>query len=151
MLFFHILSSLAFAVVVIGVWISALQVPSFDRAALKYLKLDTSSSGSPSMVTQTLVLHVLFTITLDFFLLSSIPYALALSTSLLVRFSLLLPAIRSILSVKYRLQTGLPATEIEVMVVEGFLHNSLQKQVGENRHPCLIVVELFRSGGLYLY
>lgn len=79
MLFFHILSSLAIAVVVIGVWISTLH--------LKYLKLDTSSSDPPSMMTQTLVLLVLFTITLDLFLLSSILYALTLSTSLLVRFA----------------------------------------------------------------
>lgn len=57
----------------IHVRISGLKRPSFDRVAPKYLKVDTSFSGSPLMVTPALVLRVLFTITLDFSMLSSIP------------------------------------------------------------------------------
>lgn len=59
-------------------------MPSFDTIAVKYLKLDTTPSGSPSVETLALVLIVLFTITFD--LLSTIPYTPDLSTSLLVRF-----------------------------------------------------------------
>lgn len=40
------LSSLVISVVAIRVRISALQVPHFDTVSPKYLKLDTSSSGS---------------------------------------------------------------------------------------------------------
>lgn len=64
----HILSSLVIAPVVMAIRVrtSELQVPSFGRVAPKYLKLDASSRGSPSMVKLTLVLLVLFNITLDF-------------------------------------------------------------------------------------
>ena len=41
--------------------------------APKYLKLDTSSKGSPFMVMLALMLFELFTMTLDFSLLTSMP------------------------------------------------------------------------------
>lgn len=86
-MFFYILSSLATAAVaiVIRMRISALVVPYLNRVASIYLKLDTSYSGSPSMVSLALVLILLFPITLDFSVLSSIPYAPAFSTNLLDR------------------------------------------------------------------
>ena len=119
MLLFHTLVSLAITAVAVAIhiWISVLQVPSFVRVAPKYLKLDTSSSFLPSIMMLTLALFVLFTITLDFTVLISIPYALAVAMSLLVSScsSLLLPAMRSISSAKHKLQIGLPPMEIVVV------------------------------------
>lgn len=63
MLLFHILSSLEIAVS-ISVQISAMLVPTFDRAAPK--KLETSTSASPSMMILALLLLVRFKIILDF-------------------------------------------------------------------------------------
>ena len=85
-------------------------------AAPKYLKLATSFSVSPLMVILALMLLVLFTMVMDFSVLTSIPYALALLSSLSVRAcsSVLLPPIRSMSSAKRRLQIGLPPIEMEV-------------------------------------
>ena len=119
MLLFHTLVSLAITAVAaaICIWISVLQVPSFVRVAPKYLKLDTSSSFMPSIMMLTLALFVLFTITSDFAVLISIPYALGVATSLLVSScsTLLLLTMRSMLSAKHKLQTGLPPMEIVVV------------------------------------
>ena len=68
MLLFHSPVSLAIATVAatVHVKISLSQMPSFVRVAPKYLKLDTSSSFSPSRMMLTLALFVLFTFALYF-------------------------------------------------------------------------------------
>ena len=55
-------------------WISAEQVPSLQRIAPRYLKLVTSSNFWPFMQISAML-----------FMLTTIPYAIALSMSLLVR------------------------------------------------------------------
>ena len=145
MLLFHTLVSLAIAAVAVAIHIqiSVLQVPSFVRVVPNYLKLVTSSRFLLSIMMLTLALFVLFTITLDFIVLISIPYAPAVATSLLVSScsSLLLPAMRSILSAKHKLQIGLPPMEIVVVwswrVSCMILSQNKLKSVGESMHPCL--------------
>ena len=63
---------------------SAEQVPSLCRVALRYLKLVTSSNFWPFMLTSALM-FMLFVMTFLFSVLTSSPYAVALSMSLLVR------------------------------------------------------------------
>lgn len=67
-LLFHILSSLTVAGVAVmsRVRISTLQVLPFEGVAPMYLKLDTFSRGSPSMVMLALVMLLLFTITVAY-------------------------------------------------------------------------------------
>ena len=65
---------------------SAEQVPSLHRVAPRYLKLVTSSNFIPFMLISALMLFVLLVLILLFSVLTSIPYAVALSTSLLVRY-----------------------------------------------------------------
>ena len=62
------------------------QVPSLHKVAPMYLKLVTSSNLWPFRLISVLMLFVLLVMTLFFSVLSSIPYAVAQSTSLLVRF-----------------------------------------------------------------
>ena len=99
MLHHQILFSLGIAAIaeVILMWTSAEQVPSLHRIAPRYLKLITYSNFWPFMLISALMLFVLFIMILLFSVLTSIPYAVALATSLLVRSysSLLLPPIRS--------------------------------------------------------
>ena len=64
---------------------SAVLVQFLDMVTTNYFKLVTYSSFSPFMVMYVLVLVVLFAIIFDFSVLTSIPYDLALSKSLLVR------------------------------------------------------------------
>ena len=64
---------------------SAEQVPSFHRVASRYLKLVTSSNFWPFMLIYALMLFVLLVMILFFSVLTSLPYAVVLSTSLLVR------------------------------------------------------------------
>jgi len=145
MLLFQILPSLAMAAVAVAILmrISAAQVPSFDRVAPRYLKAETCSSGSPFMVMLEAIFSVLLTMTLDFSVLTSIPYALALVTNLSVSScsSLLLPPIKSMSSAKRRLQIGLPLMVMEVWgswrVVSIILSRKMLKSTGESRHPCL--------------
>lgn len=93
-----------------------------------------------------LVLLMLFNIILYLSLLSFKPHAPTLSTSFLVRScsSLLLPAIMSISSGKRRLQTHLPAIEIDVLgswrVTCIILCGKISKSVGEIRHPYLTLI-----------
>ena len=61
------------------------QVPSLRRVGPRYLKLVVSSNVSPFMLIYVLMLFVLLVMILLFPVLTSIPYAVALSTSLLVR------------------------------------------------------------------
>ena len=61
------------------------QVSSLHRVAPRYLKLVTSSNFWPFMLIYSLVLFVLLVIIFLFSVLTSIPYAVALLTSLLVR------------------------------------------------------------------
>jgi hypothetical protein len=74
-LLFQIRFSLAIADVAVAIliWTSTVLVPSLDRVAPKYLKLVPSSSFSPFVVMSALVLFELFTMTLDFFILTSMP------------------------------------------------------------------------------
>ena len=65
--------------------ISAKQVPSLHRVAPKCRKLVTSPNYWPFMLISALVLFVLLVMSLLFSVLISIPYALALSPSLLAR------------------------------------------------------------------
>ena len=64
---------------------SAEQVLSLHRVAPRYLKLVTSPDFWPFMLIPVLMLFVLLVMILLFCVLTSIPYAVALSTSLLVR------------------------------------------------------------------
>ena len=64
---------------------SAELVPSLYRVAPRFLKLVTSISFRPFMLISALVLVVLFVMILLFSAQTSIPYAVALSTSQLVR------------------------------------------------------------------
>ena len=66
-------------------WPSAEQMPSLHRVVPKYLKLVTSTDFWLFVLTSALMLFVLLVIILLFSVLTSIPYAVALSTSLLVR------------------------------------------------------------------
>ena len=65
--------------------ISAEQLPSFQRVAPRYLKLVISSNFWPFMLIPALMLFVLSVMFLLFSVQTSIPFAVALSTSLLVR------------------------------------------------------------------
>ena len=95
----QILFNLAIAEAIL-IRISAEQVSSLHRAAPKYLKLITFCSFCLLMLVSALMLFVLLVMILFYSVLVSIPYALALSTSLLVRsWSLhLLPSTRSMSS-----------------------------------------------------
>ena len=64
---------------------SAEQVSSLHRVAPRYLKLVTSSNFWPFLLISALMLFVLLVMILLFSVLTSFPYAVALSTSLLVR------------------------------------------------------------------
>ena len=64
---------------------SAEQVPSLHRVTPRYLKLVTSSNFWQFMLISALILFVLLVMILLFSVLTSIPYAVTLSTSLLVR------------------------------------------------------------------
>ena len=64
---------------------SAAQVPFWHRVAPRYLKLVTSSNFWPFLLIPALTLFVLLVTTSLFSVLTSIPYAVALSTSPLVR------------------------------------------------------------------
>ena len=65
--------------------ISAEQLPSFQRVAPRYLKLVISSNFWQFILIYALMLFVLLVMIFLFSVLISIPYAVALSTSLLVR------------------------------------------------------------------
>ena len=64
---------------------SAEQAPSLHRVAPRHLKLVTSSNFWPFMLVPTLMLCVLLVMMLLVSVLTSIAYAVALPTSLLVR------------------------------------------------------------------
>ena len=97
-------------------WTWAEQVPSLYRVAPRYLKLVTCFSFWPCMLISAVMLFMLLVLILLFSVLTSIPYAIALSTSLLVRSwsSPLLPPVRSMLSASRRLHIGLPPMEMDV-------------------------------------
>ena len=83
----QILFSLATAAIAAAILMqtSAEQVPSLHRVAPMYLKLVISSNFRLFMLIAALMLFVLLIMILFFSVLTSIPYAIALSTSLLVR------------------------------------------------------------------
>ena len=64
---------------------SAEQVPSLHRVAPSYLRLVISSNFLPFMLISALMLFMLLVMTFLFSVLTSIPYAVALFTSLPVR------------------------------------------------------------------
>ena len=64
---------------------SAEQVPTLHRVAPKHLELVTSFNFWPFMLISALILSVLFFVMLLFSVLTYIPYAVALSMSLLMR------------------------------------------------------------------
>ena len=84
----QVLFSLAIAAIAeaILMQISAEQVPSLHRVAPRYLELVTSSNFWPFVLISALM-FVLFIMILLFFVLASIPYAVAQSMSVLVRSS----------------------------------------------------------------
>ena len=86
-LFRHTLFSLAIAAnaEAIRMRISAEQVSSFHRIAPRYVNLVTSSNFWPFMLISARMLLVLLVTNLLFSVLTSISYAVVLSTSLLVR------------------------------------------------------------------
>ena len=77
----QILFSLAIAEAILT---SAEQVPSLHRVVPRYLKLVTSSNFWPFMLIPALMLFMLLVLILLFPVLTSIPYAVVLSMSLLV-------------------------------------------------------------------
>ena len=83
----QILFNLAIAVIAeaILMQISPEQVPFLQRVAPRYLKLITSSNFWPFMLISALMLFVLLVMILLLSVLTSIPCAVALSTSLWVR------------------------------------------------------------------
>ena len=121
--------------------ISADQVPSLHRVSPWYLKLVTSSNFWLPMLLSSLTVFVLLVMILLFFVMTSFPYALALSTSLLVGSwsPPLLPPIWSISSANRRLHMGLPPMEMGVWWSWGvycmiFFVNKLNR-TGESKHP----------------
>ena len=66
-------------------WTSAEQVPSLQSVAPRYLKLLISSNFWPFILIYALMLFVLLVVILLFSVLTSVPYTIALSMSLLVR------------------------------------------------------------------
>ena len=83
----HILFSLAIATIAeaIPMRTSAEQVASLHRVAPRYLRLVTSSNVWPIMLIYALTLFVLLVVILLFSVLTSVSFAGALSTSLLVK------------------------------------------------------------------
>ena len=83
----QILFSLAIAAIAEAILIrtSAEQVPSLHKVVPGYLNLVTSSNFWPFTLISALLLFVLLVMILLFSELTSIPYTVALSTSLLVR------------------------------------------------------------------
>ena len=96
-------------------WIFAEKVPPLHRVAPRNLEPVTSYNWWPFLVISALMLFLVLIILLVS-VLTSIPYALALSTDLLVRTwsSQLLPPIRSISSANRRLQIGVLIMETSV-------------------------------------
>ena len=80
MLLLHTLLSLAIAAVAMAILmrISSVHVPSWYKVTHNYSKFDTSSRGVPFVVMVTLMLFLLFTMILDFSVLTSVPYAMVL-------------------------------------------------------------------------
>ena len=64
---------------------SAEEMPSLHRVAPKYLKMVTPSNFSPFMLISALMLFVLLVVILLFYMPISIPYAVTLFTSVLVK------------------------------------------------------------------
>ena len=83
----QILFSLAIASIAEAILMrtSAEQVPSLHKAAPRYLKLVTSENFWPFVLISALVLFVLLDMILLYSMLTSIAYAVALSTSLWAR------------------------------------------------------------------
>ena len=106
--FYKILFSMAIAGAIL-MQTSAEQVLSLHRVALKYLKLVTSSNFWLFTLISALMLLVLLVMILFSSVLTSIPYAVALFMSLLVRSwsSPLLPPMRSMYSANRGLHMGL--------------------------------------------
>ena len=86
-LYRRILFSLTIAVIAEAILmrISAVQVPSLHRVAPRYLKLVTRFSFLPFTLLSALMSFVPLVTIFLFSVLTSVPYAVALSTSLLVR------------------------------------------------------------------
>ena len=131
----QILLSLAIAAIAEAILmrISAEYVPSLRIVAPRYLKLVTSSDLCPFILISALMLFELLVMILLFSVLTSVPYAVAPSTSLLVKScsSPLLPSVRSMSSANRRLHMGLPPMQMDVwwawnvtyMVMECFVHD----------------------------
>ena len=96
--------------------ISAEQVPSLHRLAPRHFKLVTPFYFWPFVPMSALMLFMQLVMILLFSVLTSIPYAVALSTGLLVRYwsSLLLPPIRLMSSENHRLYMDHPPTQMDV-------------------------------------
>ena len=83
----RILFTLASIAEAILMWTSAEQVLSSNRVAPKYLELVTYSTFWPFMLISAPMVFVLLVVSFLFSVLTSIPYAVALSTSLLQSFN----------------------------------------------------------------
>ena len=97
-------------------WISDEQVPSLQKVAPRYLKLVISSTFWPFMLISPLMLFVLWVMILLFSVLTSIPYATALSMSLLVRSLKFTIAATNMINViaNHRLHMGLAPMEMDI-------------------------------------
>ena len=137
-----VLLSLAIAAVAeeIQMWTSAEQVPSLHRVDPRYLKLFTSSNFW-LFVLMSAPMFVLLVMILLFSVVISIPYAVALSMSLLVKSwssPQLLP-IRLMSSANRKLHMGFPPIEMDVwwswsVFCMIFPRNKLNR-MGESKHP----------------
>ena len=117
------------------------QVSSLHRVSPRYLKLVTSSNLLPVPLIFALMLFVLLVAILLFSVLTSIPYAVDLSTSLLARSwsSSLLPPIRSMSSANRTLHMSLPPVEMDVwwscrVFCMTIYRNRLDRMI-ESKHP----------------
>ena len=150
----QILFSLAIAEAIL-MWISAEQGPCLHKVAPRYLKLVTSSNFWLFMLIPAPMLFMLLVMILLFSVLTSTPYAIVLSTSLLMWSwsSPWLSSIRWMVSANSRLCMGLPPMEMNVwwswsVSYITFSRNKLN-WIGESKHPWwtpIVVLKNFSRG-----
>ena len=136
---------------------SAEQVPPLYRDFPMHLKLVTSSDFWPFMLISARMLLVLSVMILLFCVLTSIPYAVALSTSLLVKpWSLpLLPPKRSMSLANRGLHMGLPPMEMDVWWPWGvscmIISMNKLNRMGESKHSWQIPIIVLKNSPSWLF
>ena len=121
---------------------SSVELPSLDKVEPRYLKLSTSSRFCPFSMMEVAACWVrIFTVTLLFSALTSIPYARAVLSSLMVKSwssASMLP-MRSMSSAKCRLHSARPPMEMEIwrlwrVSYEGLLQIDVEQNCREQLH-----------------